>query len=70
MIWIVRDYMAAMYTAVGGILLICIILLFLVRRGTIQWTWRKTISACLVVFFTYAVAASLMFIKLYSHSQE
>jgi hypothetical protein len=64
LIWMVRNYLVDMFTAIGGLLLVFLILLFLVRRGQSRWTWKKTISAITVVCITFFLVAGLRNIKL------
>lgn len=68
--WLVRDYVVPMFTAVGGVLLIYLIVLFLVRRIRSHWSWKQTLTAIAVVCFTFFLTASLQVVQLSSEGVE
>ena len=68
--WLVRDYVVAMYTAVGAVLLVFLIVLFLVRRIRSYWSWKQTLTAIAVVCFTFFLTAALQAVRLKSEGVE
>jgi hypothetical protein len=62
--WLVRDYIMAVYTGIGTLLSVFIIFIFLIRRLQSKWTWTKTLTACVVVCFAFALLASWQLFKL------
>lgn len=64
LIWMVRNYMIDLFTAVGGALLFSLILLFLFRLVRSRWTWKKTVTAIVVTSLTFILVTSLENIKI------
>lgn len=59
LIWLVRDYAVNMFTAVGGVLLVSLIILFLSRLVRHRWKWKKVVIAGIITIFSFILVTSL-----------
>jgi len=64
LVWLVRDYAIKMFTAVGSVILIFLIVIFLVRLFRSRWPWKRASLSIGIVILSFFAIFSMRNFKL------